>query len=199
MNIRPTTIHKANIAGTKIAVYDPSKQSAVLLFSSMYLCIQYCFSHVVKGRDDIANHYYLVNVRCCQQKQKEDKNVFGVPLTYRLMNDEQKKLIGDAEYVVLDEQFKNKSFEHKRETKSGYSDNKHSYALESILEKGDLVAIIYGKLAGQIFEILEVKDKKRGPTPGTKYYSLDIGGNVMDFKANSLKLFEKREFSNNAA
>ncbi len=198
MNITPTTIHKANSMPTKIVVYDTVQKKPVLLFSSVNLCVRYLFSHLLLKTCTVSKFHYLVT-KCCQKKLIETDNIFQAPLTYRLIvSGELLEKLGDNDYVVLDERYRNQDFEERREVidarKKGWQPGLKEYGLERVLAKGDLVALLYGRKKGYTAEIIEVKDKLNNLSDGKKYYTLQIDGINHDFKANVLELIEKREF-----
>lgn len=185
MNIRPTTLHKAKTAATKIVVYDTSQKKAVLLFKSQKLCIKYLFGHLIFCVADQSRFLYLIK-KGVSKKAIEDENVFAKPLTYRLiLGGELDEKLGDNDYVVLDENFRNKEYDRKHDNRGQVYEG--SYELENILRVGDLVELMYGTKKGYCTDILDIKDKKNC-TSGTKYYTLDIDGIRHDYKANVLKL-----------
>lgn len=183
MNIRPTTIGCVNTAKNKIAVYDTAQQKPVLVFSSALICAKYLFGHLIFSVNDLKNFRTTVS-RYSKTKQTEDKNIFGKRLAYRTPPDYLIKELNDQDFVVLDEQFFNNSFNQKISNKIRFD----SYDLEDVLEVGDLVEFKYGANKGYATEVLDIKCKNKGMTPGSKYYTLKVNGVNNDFKANILSL-----------
>lgn len=189
MNITPATIKSANVMPTNIAVYDTEQKKAVLLFKSIHLCITYLFWHRISKDTDRSKFRGLI-LRCCQKKQKEDLNCFSATFTYRYANDTQKEQLAGNDYIVLDNKYISEKHELTQQRRNGGV--VYSYELEKILQKGDTVEIIAGKLTGYTTRILEVKGKSAS-TPGNRLYVLKIPGGKYDFKANVLNLVEKHQ------
>lgn len=182
MNITPTSLHVANCMATKLAVYHDGKNIA--LFKSIYFATKYLFDGSLLKKSDYAKYHFLINNKCCQQKQPEHDNIFGATFFYRYANDEQKEVLGDNDYLIFDERFKNKSHEAKLKRKV------YDYSLEAILEEGDMVEIICGNLKGSVCEIAAISSKNLN-TPGKFYYYLETGNGLHSFKATHLELISK--------
>src|SRR5882757_6880488 len=76
------------------AVYDIGDQKLVAIFSSAYICGKYCFA--TKNR---AISKYI------HDKAKCSKNVFGRKICFRVATQEQKDVLGDKEFLILDPRF----------------------------------------------------------------------------------------------
>ena len=183
MNITPTTIGNANRMGTKIVVFDTEKKKAVLVFKSLYLAANYLFGHRILKEADRNNFISLIN-RCNDKKKKEEKNIFSTPLTYRVADEKYQEILGDNDMVVIDGNYKNETYEAKKEIeKPRYNE----YANESKIKIGDSVTIKFGRYAGKVVSVLDITDKSK-TTPGLKYYVVDINGQKHNYKANILEL-----------
>jgi hypothetical protein len=182
MSITPTTLNRVNKAKNKVAVYDADRQKAVLVFSSISLCTKYLFGHLIFCQTDLNRYSQMVRAYSANKKT-EDKNIFTKRLAYRFPTDSLIAELNDRDFIVLDSDFVNENFKIDKKTIGTYNE----YALESILEVGDLVELKYGIFKGYATEVLEVKDKSRH-TPGTKYFALKINGVIHDYKANVLSL-----------
>ena len=187
MNITPTTIGKANSMPTKIVVYDTTQKKPVLIFKSITQCVKYLFHHRIFSKIDMVKYHRLIINECCQKRKKEELNIFAIPLTYRYANDNQKEILDDQDYIVLDEGYRAIEYEEKRAAIG----TKANYVLENILEVGDLVEINTGRLKGSITEIMQVKPKSAQLTPGNFNYTLQINDKPYDYKANTLDLVKK--------
>lgn len=77
-----------------VAIYDVDEKKLVALFRNANVCSRYCFK---KTNTAIMEYVH--------KKTKNKSNLFARTICFRSANAEQKKLLGDKEFLILDSHF----------------------------------------------------------------------------------------------
>ena len=85
-----------------IAVYDTEKKKLILLFQNSRLCTQYTFN---------LDHYGISNL--IRGKYVNKTNIFGKKLTFRYCTEEQRKVLLDSDYLIVDMDYDRPDFKYK--------------------------------------------------------------------------------------
>lgn len=179
LQVTPTSIRYANSLPTCVAVYFTVEKKNILIFKSISLCIKYLFPHRIRKKTDESKLFYLIQTKCCQKKEREELNLFSLPFTYRLANDEQKQIIGNSDYIILDERFANDNFLPVK-----LNGNK----LEGVIKIGDDVEILFGRFKGRSTIIRDIKDRLYNRGDAKLEYIVKLDGEEYSYKSNCLKL-----------
>lgn len=177
MSITPAKLHKALTASTAVAVYDTDKKKLILLFKSKQLCAKNCFDQT---KQKLSNSVADINNRI-RHKTINSNNKLNRNITFRTANDEQKAMLNDSDYIILDETITINQKEFKGSKISEFDKN---------ILIGDYVKIKFGKLSGYVGEVVNITDCRGGLGSifSSAHYHVETPEGVKTFRGNVLEL-----------